>query len=91
MSTLSATLSAHFGEPLEIETKACKICKEEKPLDKFYNHKAYKDGKVVFGGFPDAETGNFTYLDGSTDQLPNKSKPVYYVYREDGSYFAYQF
>ena len=52
---------------------------------------AYKDGRVVFGGFPDAETGNFTYLDGSTDQLPNKSKPVYYVYREDGSYFAYQF
>ena len=45
MSTLSATLSAHFDELLEIETKACKICKEEKPLDKFYDHKAYKDGK----------------------------------------------
>ena len=52
---------------------------------------AYKDGRVVFGGFPDAETGNFTYLDGTTDQMANKSKPVYYVYREDGSYFAYQF
>ena len=45
MSTLSATLSAHFDELLEIETKACKICKEEKPLDEYPNHKAYIDGK----------------------------------------------